>query len=108
MARYNSEEFALWVLGSMPIEKKRVLVNACSRDAYLTSAFVLEHGKITTYKEGWYIELEGTRSGFKVWAWDNDGELVFGRKPIASKLHEIWHDSIHFGEGDYDEFKKVV
>jgi len=104
MARYDSEKFALWILDSMPDEKKKVLANACARNLHFTSAFVLEFGKITTYKEGWYVELTGTRSGFKVWAGDNDGVLVFGRKPVASKLHEIWHDSLHFNECDFDAY----
>ena len=106
MVMYNSKKFAKWILESMPIEKKKVLANACWRNCYLTSAFTLEHGTITTYKEGWYIELRGTRSGFNVWAGDNDGTLVFGRKPIKSKLHEIWHDSLHMWESDYDDLLK--
>ena len=97
-------DFALWILDSMPDEKKKVLVNACGRNCIFTSAFILEMGTITTYKEGWYVELEGVRSGFKVWAWDNDGVFVFGRKPVKSKLHELHHASLHFSECDFDYF----
>ena len=99
-----SNNFSLWILDSMPDDKKKVLVNACGRNNILTSAFVLEFGKLTTYKEGWYVELKGTRSGFKVWAFDNDGELVFGRKPNDSKLHKLWSEDLHFSESDFDVF----
>lgn len=71
------------------------------RDLKNTVTWILEHG---TLKEGWYITLQGTRCSFSVWADDNDGELVFHRKPNESKLHKLWEYDLHFGEGDFFRF----
>lgn len=93
-----------WILEEMPHSKKRVLINALERNFELTSSWILEHGTLTCYKEGWYITLQGTRCSFSVWADDNDGELVFHRKPNESKLHKLWEYDLHFGEGDFFRF----
>lgn len=93
-----------WILEEMPESKKRVLINALERNLELTSSWILEHGTLTCYKEGWYITLQGTRCSFSVWASDNDGELVFHRKPNESKLHKLWEYDLHFGEGDFSKF----
>ena len=103
------EEFTVMLLKAMPEEKKQVLRNALNRNAYFTSAWTLEHGTLTVYKEGWYIELTGTQSGFKVFVLDNDrfdkvGNEPFKviRKPVESKLNKLYATGLHMWEGDYD------
>ena len=93
-----------WILEEMPHSKKRVLLNALERNFELTSSWILEQGTLTCYKEGWYIKLQGTRCSFSVWADDNDGELVFHRKPNESKLHKLWEYDLHFDESDFFRF----
>ena len=106
--RFN-EEFTVMLLKAMPEEKKRVLRNALDRNAYFTSAWTLEFGTLTVYKEGWYIELTGCQSGFKVFVLDNDrfdptGTVPFKvvRKPVASKLNKLYAADLHLWEGDYE------
>lgn len=110
MERFN-EEFVVLVLSSMPEDKKRILRNALERNEVLTSARTLETGVVTVYREGWYIELDGTRCGFKVFILDNDiyddvGDTPFKviRKPRAEKLHPIGKYSVHMFESDFDCF----
>ncbi len=74
-------EIAAQMMKEMPESKKEVLRKALDRNFILTSSRVLCFGKITIYKEGWYLELEGTRCSFSVFAKDNDGEFEFTRKP---------------------------
>lgn len=102
-ARFN-EEFTMDMLKSMPEEKKEVLRKALTRNSYFTSAWTLEHGTMTVYKEGWYIELSGTQSGFKVFIKDNDGEFETIRKPNDKKLSFLYKTSLHMWESDYDSF----
>ncbi len=83
-------EFTVYMFQNMPEEKKRSFCNASYRNTYLTSEYTLRDARLTVYKEGWYIEMEGCRSRFAAWAWDNDGELVWGRKPREDKLHYLW------------------
>lgn len=81
------------ILVGMPEAKMEALKNACSRNSYLTSYFGLEHGMFYVYKEGFRVELLGTRSSFSVYVKDNDGDLEYTRKPAESKLHplyELW------------------
>lgn len=106
--RFN-EEFTTMLLEAMPEEKKDVLRNALDRNLSLTSSRTLEHGQLTVFKEGWYIELEGCRSGFKVFVLDNDrfdetGDTPFKviRKPADNKLSKLYSVSIHMWEADYD------
>lgn len=75
---------------AMSAEKKEAFRNAAYRNCYLTSEYTLRNGRIVTYKEGWYLELEGCRSRFAAFAKDNDGELEIIRKPKDEKLHKIW------------------
>lgn len=84
-------EFAMDILKAMPENKKEILRHALERNAILTSEYGLYSMQmITCYKEGWYIELYGTRCAFKVWAYDNDGEFVFARKPKEEKLSKLY------------------
>lgn len=103
MKRFQ-ENFAGSILEEMPDGKKAVLEKALKRNFYLTSAWIMEFGKIRVYKEGWYLQLFGTRSSFSVWAFDNDGEFIYGRKPHESKLHFLYEASLHFSESDFDKF----
>ena len=103
------EEFTVMLLEAMPEDKKNVLRNALDRNLHFTSARTLEHGKITVYKEGWYVELEGCQSGFKVFVLDNDrfddvGDTPFKviRKPVDSKLNKLYDEPLHMWEADYD------
>ena len=103
------EEFTMMLLEAMPEEKKNVLRNALRRNCIFTSASTLEHGKITVYKEGWYIELDGCQSGFKVFVLDNDrfdptGTVPYRviRKPVEKKLSKLYEASLHMWESDYE------
>ena len=100
----NLKDIAIRTLEEMPESKKHVLLNALERNFELTSSWLLEHGTLTCYKEGWYITLQGTRCSFSVWAYDNDGELVFHRKPNESKLNKLWEYDLHFDEGNFFRF----
>lgn len=72
-------------------EKKRTQYEkACSRNAYLTSHYGMSWYTLSTYKEGWYFECGGCRTQYCAWAFDNDGEMVIGRKPNKDKLNFIW------------------
>ena len=91
--KQTNKEMVRDILTAMPREKKIQLHNACYRNYLLTSTYGLEFTTITIYNEGWYVEMEGTRCGFRIWVGDNDGEFVFGkRKPKESTLHKIWKD----------------
>ena len=100
-SRFN-EDFTMMILNGMRKEKKKILENALARNAYFTSARILEFGKITIYKEGWYVELKGCQCGFKVFAKDNDGKFEYIRKPNESKLNKIATYNLHMNECDYD------
>ncbi len=69
------------ILKEMPEEKKMQLRKQIERNGEFTSDYRFTRATVTTYTEGWYITIEGTRAGFSIFAGDNDGELVFGRKP---------------------------
>lgn len=101
---FSQKEFALDILRQMPTEKKALLKKCLERNCILTSSYIMESGEITVYKEGWYIVLNGTRCKFSVWAYDNDGEFVFGRKPIEAKLHKIYSEFLKFSESEFKEF----
>lgn len=84
-------DFTMYMLSEMPESKKETLRKACERNDYLTSFYGLSSNQVIhVYKEGWYLQLDGTRCSFKVWAYDNDGEFVFARKPKESKLHKLY------------------
>ena len=106
----EQEEFTVMLLKSMPEDKKEVLRKALQRNFDLTSSWTLELGTLTVYKEGWYIELEGCRSGFKAFILDNDrfdevGDTPFKtiKKPVDSKLSPLYWSSLHMWECDYEE-----
>lgn len=90
------------MINEMPEAKKAVLRKALERNCILTSCWIMEHGDLTVYKEGFYLQLYGTRSSFAVYYKDEDGELVQMRKPAESKLTKLYTDSIHFNECDFD------
>lgn len=90
------------ILNEMPDEKKAVLRKALERNMILTSARVMSWAELEIYKQGFYLKLDGTRCKFNVWADDNDGELVFRRKPNSDKLDLIYTDSGQMAESDFD------
>lgn len=101
-----NREIALAILDILPENKLNTLKKALDRNEILTSSYDLEEGELTIYKEGYYLELTGTRVKFSVFAYDNDGELVIAdRKPHDSKLHKLYYDYGHFDESDFRKFK---
>ena len=99
--RKINQEMAERILQEMPLQKKQSLKNALNRNEILTSARVLSIGDITVYKEGWYLQLLGTRCQFSIYAEDNDGTLIFKRKPRESSLHKLYNQTLYFNEGDF-------
>lgn len=95
---------ATTMLKEMPDRKKLQLSKALDRNMYFTSARVLSIGTFHVYKEGFYLELEGTRCGFSVFSYDNDGELTFIGKPADDKLNKLYKETLYFSEADFDEF----
>lgn len=97
-----NKEISLEILTNLPSKKKEVLVKALDRNFILTSSYVLEGGILAIYKEGFYLILDGTRVGFSVFAYDNDGDLIIAdRKPNDSKLHHLYDDCLNFDESDF-------
>ena len=96
-----NQEMAKRILQEMPLQKKQSLKNALDRNEILTSARVLSIGEITVYKQGWYLQLYGTRCQFSVYAEDNDGTLIFKRKPKENNLHKLYDQSLYFNENDF-------
>ena len=90
------------IMRSLPDSKKKSLYDATNRNCILTSEYLLRNGTITTYKEGWYLEMVGCRSRFAVFAFDRDGEIEIGRKPIDRKLHKLW--AIDFDNTSLDAY----
>ena len=86
----TAKNFIKWMFEEMPASKKKGFNMAATRNLYLTSEYTLRDVRFTVYTEGWYIEMEGCRSRFACYAADNDGELVFTRKPNTNKLHKLW------------------
>ena len=103
MKSYN-KELVFDMLANMPEQKKNVLHNALQRNYSLTSVWTLSFCKLTVYKEGFLVKLEGTRSQFSVYAKDNDGELEFMRKPAESKLNVLYAESTQLDESDFENF----
>lgn len=100
MKRTANEEIALEMLKKLPEKKRATLVKAMERNFILTSEYYLSCGHMTVYKEGFYLELEGCRCKFAVYAKDNDGELeIMERKPNESKLNKIWKDMYFLHSG---------
>lgn len=91
MNSYN-REIAQEIMNMLPVEKKRVLDNACTRNMLMTSSYGLENMTITIYIEGFKLQLDGCRSSFSVFARDNDGELEITRKPAESRLHKLYEE----------------
>ena len=104
MIKKINYEMAQQILREMPNEKKQSLKKALDRNLYLTSAKVMSIGEMTIYKEGWFLVLYGTRCRFSVFAKDDDGELVFIRKPNENKLHKLYQQTLHFNECDFYNF----
>ena len=75
---------------AMPESKKRVFRAACNRNFDLTSCYILGFSTLTVYKEGWYISMRGTRSGFGCFMKDCDGEMKMMKKPKDEKLNKLW------------------
>lgn len=101
MSKKINYEIAARILQEMPEEKKASLEKALDRNFILTSARVLSMGEMTVYKEGWLLVLNGTRCKFSIFAKDNDGKFEFIRKPIESKLHKLYTQTLYFNECDF-------
>lgn len=101
-----SYTMAYTMLNEMPVSKEEVLKRALERNLILTSSYVLSSGTLYTYKEGWLLKLEGTRCSFSVFAYDNDGKLLFARKPNESSLHLLYEEWLRFDECDYFDWEK--
>lgn len=99
--RYVAKETIKMMFQAMPEEKKEQFRKACSRNMILTSWYGLEHWMLRVYKEGFLVTAEGCRCKFSAWAFDHDGELVFGRKPSEDKLHELWGTSLRMDDFSY-------
>lgn len=95
-------EMAKKMIEEIPETKREVLRKALGRNAILTGCYILENGVMTVYKEGYYLELSGCRSKVSIWAADNDGEMVFGRKPVEAKLHKLYERWLRFNESDFE------
>ena len=72
-------------------KRKATLEKALDRNFILTSSYNLEELTLEIYKEGFYLILEGSRCGYKVFAKDNDGKLELIRKP--RELNMIYSES---------------
>ena len=103
MTKVNREIVAE-ILQKMPENKKETLRKALDRNLILTSSRVLSCCEMTIYKEGWLVELTGTRCKFSVFAKDNDGQYEFIRKPNKDKLHKLYSESQMMNEDDYRNF----
>lgn len=103
MTKVN-REIVKEILEKMPQNKKETLGKTLDRNLILTSARVLGLCEMTIYKEGWLVELTGTRCKFTVFAKDNDGEFEFIRKPNKDKLHKLYNESCTMNEDDYSNF----
>ena len=104
---YNvNKEIIVEILSKLPENKKNTLKKALTRNEILTSSYVLEDAILTIYKEGFYVELDGTRTKFSVFAYDNDGELVIAdRKPHKTKLHKLYDEFEKIDESDFMKFR---
>lgn len=101
----NNMELVMDILHNLPNTKKEVLGKALTRNCILTSVYVLSSCTLYVYKEGFYVELEGTRAAFRIWVADNDGELVYGRKPAEKTLHHLYNEWCSLAESDFDFIK---
>lgn len=96
----NPEVLAITVCKMMPREKVHILQRALERNFSVTGAYMLEHGTVTRYAEGYYIRLTGNRASFSVFYSYSDG---FIRKP--RNLHEIESDSLLMDESQFTIFQ---
>ena len=83
-------------------DRREKLEKQLARNGVLTSTYSLENCNIEVYKEGFYIQFEGTRCGYSVYAKDNDGTLELMRKPRKEKLHLLYEC---WGKTDIDWFR---
>lgn len=90
-----NKEIVVRMLEELPADKKKTLHSALTRNSMLTSFYGLSCGTLTVYKEGFHLELSGTRCAFNAYAQDDDGELKFTRKPNSDKLHMLYQDPIY-------------
>lgn len=97
-----NKEIALEILKKLPHGKKETLKRALMRNYILTSSYLLEHCNMAIYKEGFYLYFTGCRCNFRVFAYDNDGELnIASRKPNENKLNFLYADRLKFSESDF-------
>lgn len=102
----TNQELAYDMLENLSDAKKAQLDKFLSRNEALTSTYGCSFGNLRIYHEGWYLTLEGTRSQFSVWYYDNDGELVEGRKPSENKLNFIYEQDLRFNGVDWEQLVK--
>ena len=95
----NAEQIAITILKTMPREKLATLKKACERNSHCTSSYMLENGTITRYEEGYYVKLEGVRSGFSVFY--STAKEGITRKPNKNKLHKVEEERLSFSENDF-------
>lgn len=103
MTKVNREIVAE-ILKNMPESKKEVLKNALTRNLILTSSYTLSSCTLVVYKEGFLVKLAGTRVNFSVYAKDDDGELIYTRKPNEDKLNKLYEEWQYMNESDYEGF----
>ena len=107
----TNQALAWDMLENLSDAKKVQLDKFLSRNEALTSTYGCAFGDLRIYKEGWYLTLDGTRSQFSVWYFDNDGDLVEGRKPNENKLSFLYEQDLNFnglGEDDWRNFTEGV
>lgn len=98
----NPELLAITICKMMPREKVSTLKKAMDRNFSVTGSYMLEHGTITKYEEGYYIRLKGNRASFNVFYSITNG---FMRKPRI--LHEIESDSLLMDESQFRIFQSM-
>ena len=98
-----NKEIIIDIINALPQEKVITLMNACYRNYLLTTTYELSKASLHVCKEGYYLELEGTRCGFNVFAKDNDGELEITRKP-----HNLTELYVDFGHTNFIDFNQLA
>lgn len=99
----NNQELAWDMLHSLSENKRAQLDKFLSRNEALTSTYGCSFGNLRIYKEGFYLTLDGTRSQFSVWFYDNDGNLIEDRKPNENKLSFLYEQDLRFNGVDWEE-----
>lgn len=102
----NCKNIVRMMFDAMDEKKRTQYEKACSRVAYLTSHYGMSLYRLEIYKEGWYFYCEGCRTQYRAWAFDNDSEMIIGRKPNENKLHFLWSHSFQDNPIDMKKLNK--